>query len=115
MEVYILTEEVQRETGSKALVLKQLDLTSLDSVRKFCKEIIAEEPRLDILVNNAGLSVTGKNLTKDKMEVCMQTNHFSPFLLTHLLLGKFSNLPSINFIGNYSRTAYLICPAGGAY
>jgi len=80
-------EEIERDAGGKSVSLKHLDLTSLDSVRKFCKEIISEESRLDILVNNAGLSLIEKEMTKDNLEACMQTNHFGPFLLTHLLLG----------------------------
>jgi NAD(P)-dependent dehydrogenase (short-subunit alcohol dehydrogenase family) len=73
-------------------VLKQLDLSSLTSVRKFCREIKAEESRLDILINNAGAATVEKVITADKLETNMQANHFGPFLLTNLLLGNMTNI-----------------------
>jgi len=81
-------EEIKRETGSTSVVLKQLDLSSLTSIRKFAKEINSEESRLDVLVNNAGAATNEKVLTADKLETNFQSNHFGPFLLTNLLLDK---------------------------
>ncbi|CAN0562722.1 unnamed protein product [Rangifer tarandus platyrhynchus] len=42
--------------GAGELVVKELDLASLSSVRSFCQEMLQEEPRLDVLINNAGSS-----------------------------------------------------------
>ena len=64
-------------------------MQSLDSVRAFAKEICQTESKVDILVNNAGISGDHKHLTKDGLNPVMQTNLFGPFLLTHLLIGKF--------------------------
>ena len=87
-----MSEEIKRETGSKSVVLKQLDLCSLASIRKFAREINAEENRLDILINNAGAQSKDKVLTADNMETNFQSNHFGPFLLTNLLLGNQFNI-----------------------
>lgn len=48
-----LTDVIKR-TGSKQVVLKSLDLASLESVRKFAQDINKTESRIDILLNNAG-------------------------------------------------------------
>ena len=71
------------------MFVRQLDLTSLSSVRKFAAGILKSESRLDILINNAGCATIEKKLTEDGLEVQMQSNHFGHFLLTNLLLGKF--------------------------
>lgn len=46
--------DVIKRTGSKQVVLKSLDLASLESVRKFAQDINKTESRIDILLNNAG-------------------------------------------------------------
>ena len=47
--------EVRKRSGNDNAVFVQLDLASLDSVRKFAAKILEEKPRIDILINNAGV------------------------------------------------------------
>ncbi|XP_050436237.1 retinol dehydrogenase 14 [Adelges cooleyi] len=80
-------DEIVKESGNTDVVLMQLDLSSLDSVRQFAAKVIKQEARLDVLVNNAGVANTfGKKTTEDGLELTMATNQYGPFLLTHLLL-----------------------------
>ncbi|CAH0555460.1 unnamed protein product [Brassicogethes aeneus] len=72
-------------TNNEEVLTKHLDLSSLQSVRKFAKEINDTESRLDILINNAGVGLAGSKHTDDGLQKTMQVNHFGPFLLTHLL------------------------------
>lgn len=46
--------EVRRATGNGNVVVRELDLSSLKSVREFACKLSATEDRLDILINNAG-------------------------------------------------------------
>ena len=46
--------EMQRQTGNENIVVRELDLSLLKSVRTFASVILEQESRLDILVNNAG-------------------------------------------------------------
>jgi hypothetical protein len=41
-------------SGNQNVFLKHLDLSSLDSVRKFAKDIAADLDHIDTLINNAG-------------------------------------------------------------
>ncbi|CAK1541381.1 unnamed protein product [Leptosia nina] len=68
------------------VVFKQLDLSSLRSVREFAKEILQSESHLHILVNNAGVCVEDNFISKDGMNYVMQVNYYGHFLLTLLLL-----------------------------
>lgn len=68
--------------------MKELNLASLSSVRKFAAEILEQESRLDVLINNAGCAGMEKQLTEDGLEYQMQSNYFGHFLLTNLLLGR---------------------------
>ena len=83
------------------------DMSSLNSIRTFVADFLQKnkEP-IDILINNAGVacafwrvSCLQKNFhaglpkrveSADGIELTMATNHFGPFLLTHLLMGAFA-------------------------
>ncbi|XP_048209346.1 retinol dehydrogenase 14 [Perognathus longimembris pacificus] len=81
--------------GAGELVVKELDLASLRSVRAFCHELLQEEPRLDVLINNAGIFQCPYMKTEDGFEMQFGVNHLGHFLLTHLLLGLLkSSAPS---------------------
>jgi NAD(P)-dependent dehydrogenase (short-subunit alcohol dehydrogenase family) len=44
---------------------------------------------MDVLIHNAGIAeFLKKEVTEDGLEMTMATNHFEPFLLTHLLISK---------------------------
>lgn len=82
-------EDIQSTTGNKEVFVKQLDTSSLTSVRKFADQILAEETRIDVLILNAGIGgLDDQNLTADGLEYTMATNHFGHFLLTNILLGR---------------------------
>ncbi|XP_017883231.1 retinol dehydrogenase 14 [Ceratina calcarata] len=82
-----LKEELIKESGNSNIVARKLDLSSLSSVRDFAQQINREETRLDVLIHNAGTAeVFRKKVSEDGLEMTMATNHYGPFLLTHLLI-----------------------------
>lgn len=80
--------QIQKDSGSIAVELLEMDLTSFATVRRAADELLERTERLDVLVNNAGLTLNDRTLTDDGHETMMQTNHLSPVLLTSLLLPK---------------------------
>lgn len=81
--------------GPGELVVRELDLASLRSVRAFCRQLLQEEPRLDVLINNAGVFQCPYMKTEDGFEMQFGVNHLGHFLLTNLLLGLLkSSAPS---------------------
>ncbi|XP_023725002.1 retinol dehydrogenase 11 isoform X2 [Cryptotermes secundus] len=83
----IACDEIIARSNNSKVEVRHLDLSSLASVRKFAKDIISTETHLEILVNNAGAGGLGEKRTADGLQIGMQVNHFSPFLLTCLLVG----------------------------
>ena len=68
--------------------VRELDLTSLDSIRAASDELRADYPRIDLLINNAGVMMTEKGTTKDGFELQLGTNHLGHFALTGQLLDN---------------------------
>ncbi|MGA5306308.1 SDR family NAD(P)-dependent oxidoreductase [Micromonospora taraxaci] len=73
--------------------VRELDLTSLDSVRAAAAGLRASHPRIDLLINNAGVMYTPKQTTRDGFEMQFGTNHLGHFALTGLLLGLLLPVP----------------------
>uniref|UniRef100_A0A6P4FH83 NADP-retinol dehydrogenase n=1 Tax=Drosophila rhopaloa TaxID=1041015 RepID=A0A6P4FH83_DRORH len=79
-------QEIVRETNNTNIFARQLDLSSLESIRKFAASFKNEQDKLHVLINNAGVMHCPKSLTKDGFEMQLGVNHMGHFLLTHLLL-----------------------------
>lgn len=67
--------------------MKKLDLSSQKSIREFAADVLRTEQRLDVLIHNAGMALAFfGDKSEDGIELTMATNHYGPFLLTHLLI-----------------------------
>ena len=77
--------EIAEATGKAAPRVEQLDLASLDSVRRFADMFAGQ--RVDLLLNNAGVMMTPQRRTTDGFELQLGTNHLGHFALTGLLLA----------------------------
>ncbi|SDO47444.1 SDR family NAD(P)-dependent oxidoreductase [Lentzea jiangxiensis] len=73
--------------------VRELDLTSLDSVRAAAADLRTTHPRIDLLINNAGVMYTPQQTTRDGFEMQFGTNHLGHFALTGLLLDLLLPVP----------------------
>jgi NAD(P)-dependent dehydrogenase (short-subunit alcohol dehydrogenase family) len=78
---------IRADVPAAELELLEVDLASLDAVRRAAEAATAYGP-LDLLVNNAGVMGTSRQVTADRLDLQLATNHFGPFLLTGLLLPQ---------------------------
>ncbi|CAD5120427.1 DgyrCDS8994 [Dimorphilus gyrociliatus] len=80
-------EEIENDTGKFGqVILMDLDLSSMKSVRKFADQFNKQESRLDILINNGGIMKALNTHTSEGFETIIATNYLGHFLLTHLLM-----------------------------
>lgn len=82
----IAADEIRQKSGNGNVVVKKLDLASLQSVRELARDVEEKEGRLDILINNAGIMMCPKWKTEDGFEMQFGVNHLGHFLLTNCLL-----------------------------
>jgi len=92
------------------VTLQELDLSSLDSVRRAAKSLRSAYPRIDLLINNAGVMWTPKQVTQDGFEMQFGTNHLGHFALTglvldHLLPVRGSRVVTVSSMGHRLRAS----------
>jgi NAD(P)-dependent dehydrogenase (short-subunit alcohol dehydrogenase family) len=86
-------ERIKAATPNADVDLQELDLASLDSVRKAADDLRTAHPRIDLLINNAGLMyVPKRETTKDGFEMQFGTNHLGHFALTGQLLDNMTSV-----------------------
>ncbi|CAL4088015.1 unnamed protein product, partial [Meganyctiphanes norvegica] len=102
--------DIRTSTGDGDLIVMDLDLEDLESIRRFCRNFLEKFQHLDVLVNNAGVFVPPeeRRTTKEGFEINMGVNHFGHFLLTHLLMDRITQTPN----SRSSNIGYLFyyCP-----
>ena len=81
------TRAVARDTGAEPFIA---DFARFDDVRTLAADVrdALEGGPLDVLANNAGGIFGDQTPTVDGHEKTMQVGHFTPFLLTNLLLPQ---------------------------
>lgn len=78
----------KNSTNVGSLVVAELDLSDLSSVRNCANTLLSTEEAINLLVNNAGVMCCPQGKTKDGFETHFGTNHLGHFLLTMLLLPR---------------------------
>ncbi|PKS09159.1 hypothetical protein jhhlp_003773 [Lomentospora prolificans] len=79
-------DDIKKEIPDAPIELLELDLTSLESVKRAAATFSARSDRLDILLLNAGVMAIPPELTKEGYEIQFGTNHVGHALLTKLLV-----------------------------
>jgi retinol dehydrogenase-13 len=86
----IAFEEIKSASGGK-VILKYVDLASLDSIKKTSEEIKSQYDRIDILINNAGLFKRSPETSVDSFEMTLAVNYFAtlcPFYSNDSIIEK---------------------------
>lgn len=94
----VALDQIKAVVPGADVELMQLDLASLDSIRRFSEEFHARYNRLDLLINNAGIMMVPYGITEDGFERQFGTNHLGHFALTGLLLDLIMATPGARVV-----------------
>lgn len=86
--------QVLAEVPYATVSVMELDLASLESVRRFAGQYSDTRSRLDLLVNNAGVMAPPRLETADRFEFQLGVNHLGHFALTALLIPALLQAPA---------------------
>jgi NAD(P)-dependent dehydrogenase (short-subunit alcohol dehydrogenase family) len=87
-EVVGAVRDVAKAKAAVDCDLVEVDLASLQSVRRGAAAAAERLPRIDLLVNNAGIMACPLMRTADGFEMQLGTNHLGHFAWTTALLGN---------------------------
>uniref|UniRef100_A0A667FTN1 Retinol dehydrogenase 11 n=1 Tax=Lynx canadensis TaxID=61383 RepID=A0A667FTN1_LYNCA len=79
----LVAREIQTMTGNQQVLVRELDLADIKSIRAFAKDFLAEEKHLHILINNAGVMMCPYSKTADGFEMHMGVNHLGSGVTTY--------------------------------
>ncbi len=79
-------EKILDEVPDAQIMVRQLELSALDSVREFARSL--RDVEISALFNNAGTMERHFSLSADGFERTLAVNYLAPCLLTHLLLPQ---------------------------
>jgi len=98
------TEQVRSQAArGGSLQLVQLDLASLESVRRCADGLLAAGKPFDVIIANAGVMACPKGTTVDGFETQLGTNHLGHFVLVNRiasLLRRGSRLVNLSSAGH---------------
>ena len=80
-----VVREIHDTSGNSDVEAMELELGSLDSIRRFAAKYLSRHHSLNLLINNAGVMACPELRTDDGFELQFGTNHLGHFLLTNLL------------------------------
>ena len=92
-------------TSKSHIVVMELDLADLNSIRSFVVKFKQNYAQLHVLLNNAGIMMVPYGLTKDGFEKQIGTNHLGHYALTGLLLDVLKVTPKSRVV-NVSSIAH---------
>ena len=81
-------QEIISLTGNTNVDLFELDISSFESIRRFCSDFKNKYKKLDILINNAGYFNYNEKkyqLSRDNIELTFATNTVGPYYMIQLL------------------------------
>ncbi|KAF8601549.1 NAD-binding protein [Ceratobasidium sp. AG-I] len=111
------TEWIRKETNGKTPVFLELDLASLDSVRRAAEEFKRKEKELHVLFNNGGVMAPPVEMkTSNGYDVQFGTNVLGHYLFTMSLLPVLIHTAEIHGsvrVVNTSSSAHWAAPKGG--
>ncbi|NHE56681.1 oxidoreductase [Cyclobacterium plantarum] len=91
-------DSIKEEVPNADLEVMEIDLSNLNSVRKFAKSYQSKYDRLDVLINNAGVMMPPYTKTEDGFELQLEANYLGHFLLTGLLMNTILKTPDSRIV-----------------
>ncbi|KAK2570583.1 Retinol dehydrogenase 8 [Acropora cervicornis] len=111
-----LEDEGAKYLGN-TLIVKQMDVSSDESVKEAVKEILETEGKIDVLFNNAGLGMGGvlESLPVDMAKELFEVNFFGALRLIQAVLPSMKARQSGHIINNSSHFGIVGTPFNELY
>lgn len=110
-------KDLQARFPRSNIYTRTCDVSNRSSLKTFAEFVLARTDKIDVLVNNAGIFIQGSVHSEEEgvLEKLIQTNLYSAYHLTRLLLPAMMEHRSGYIFNICSIAALKAYPNGGAY
>jgi NAD(P)-dependent dehydrogenase (short-subunit alcohol dehydrogenase family) len=98
-------DQIKESSPNADIQVMIVDLSNLESIKKFADNFKNKFDKLDLLINNAGVMNPPYTKTKDGFELQFGTNHLGHFALTGHLIDLIIKTPNSRIV-NVASTAH---------
>jgi len=95
-------EKVKALTGSEKITMLHLDMSRIDSIHRFCDELVSLQISPDITILNAGVATPKATLTESGLDEIFLVNYLANFILLNRMLMD-GSIPNISCAGNREK------------
>ncbi len=99
-------DDILVSNPNASLVIHELDLADISSIRSFADTITSTYDELHGLCNNAGIMAIPQQETRDGFEKQFGVNHLGHFALTALLFERFADTPGESRVVTHSSQVH---------
>ena len=112
-----LKKEVEEQHEGVSVFTIDVDLSDINSIKRFCDEVAAHNRLISILINNAGVFIPGNVTTEPDgvLEQMIQTNLYSAYHITRGVLRLMTGQEKRHIFNLCSIASFMAYPNGGSY
>ena len=81
----LVCEQIKQQTNNTNIEVIEIDLSSIESINQFVKEVHSKYNQIDVLLNNAGVLCKEFQKTKENVEYTIAVNYLGSYILTEQL------------------------------
>jgi NAD(P)-dependent dehydrogenase (short-subunit alcohol dehydrogenase family) len=81
----LVCEQIKQQTNNTNIEVIEIDLSSIESINQFVKEVYSKYNQIDVLLNNAGVLCKEFQKTKENVEYTIAVNYLGSYILTEQL------------------------------
>ncbi len=96
---------VMKKSGSGKVEMKYLDLTRIETIHRFVRELYEDKTKIDICILNAATALPGSRMTESGQDEMFMVNYLSNVILTHLLIKK--SIVELKDSGDLSKIIFI--------
>lgn len=114
---FVIEEKAHSRGVLQPIDIRQLDITDMDSIPSFVKQVLADYGHIDVLLNNAGFASGGfvEDISLSMWREQFETNFFGSLAMTKAVLPSMRQKRSGMIINVSSVSAILGFPGMGPY
>ncbi len=116
-DIDVLTNKLLNIDPNRNVIGRSIDVSNVEQIIEFQKEVIQSWSQIDVLINNAGVFLPGEILKEESgaLELMIETNLYSAYRLSRLVAPTMIDQGSGHIFNICSVASLIALTNGGSY